>query len=98
MLNTRTRVLKTTSKGPNSTFNVTINITKGFNKDSYRIFRVQHYSILYQRGVYPAEDFVTVKKYDLTLLKTHDDELKDYIHENPSTSSQVASWNENAIN
>lgn len=36
-------------------------------------------SILYQRAVYPPEDFTTVKKYDLNLLKTHDEELKEYI-------------------
>lgn len=36
-------------------------------------------SILYQRGVYPQDDFTTVKKYGLTLLKTQDDELKSYI-------------------
>ncbi|KAH3899342.1 probable Mitotic spindle checkpoint component MAD2 [Saccharomycodes ludwigii] len=36
-------------------------------------------SILYQRGIYPPEDFHTVKKYDLNLLVTHDEELKSYI-------------------
>lgn len=46
-------------------------------------------SILYQRGVYPEEDFTTVKKYDLTLMKTHDDELKLYIRK---ILGQVHKW------
>lgn len=46
-------------------------------------------SILYQRGVYPEEDFTTVKKYDLTLMKTHDDELKSYIRK---ILGQVHKW------
>ncbi|CAI4556772.1 BAQ_1a_G0029380.mRNA.1.CDS.1 [Saccharomyces cerevisiae] len=52
---------------------------KGSTRTVTEFFEYSINSILYQRGVYPAEDFVTVKKYDLTLLKTHDDELKDYI-------------------
>ncbi|CDO93694.1 unnamed protein product [Kluyveromyces dobzhanskii CBS 2104] len=46
-------------------------------------------SILYQRAVYPAEDFSTVKKYDLSLLKTHDTELKQYIR---TILQQVHIW------
>lgn len=46
-------------------------------------------SILYQRGVYPEEDFTIVKKYDLTLMKTHDDELKSYIRK---ILGQVHKW------
>ncbi|ODV80390.1 DNA-binding protein [Suhomyces tanzawaensis NRRL Y-17324] len=36
-------------------------------------------SILFQRGIYPAEDFQTVRKYDLPLLVNVDDDVKDYI-------------------
>lgn len=46
-------------------------------------------SILYQRGIYPEEDFTIVKKYDLTLMKTHDDELKSYIRK---ILGQVHKW------
>lgn len=36
-------------------------------------------SILYQRGVYPADSFEQVKKYGLTVLVTCDDKLKKYL-------------------
>jgi len=36
-------------------------------------------SILYQRGIYPAETFTRVQKYGLTILVTTDDELKKYL-------------------
>jgi mitotic spindle assembly checkpoint protein MAD2 len=36
-------------------------------------------SILYQRGVYPIEDFTAVKKYGLNMLVTSDDQVKAYI-------------------
>ncbi|KAH3679925.1 hypothetical protein WICMUC_000668 [Wickerhamomyces mucosus] len=36
-------------------------------------------SILYQRGIYPSDDFKSVKKYGLTLLVTHDEDIKAYI-------------------
>ncbi|CCF60177.1 hypothetical protein KAFR_0J01100 [Kazachstania africana CBS 2517] len=52
---------------------------KGSTRTITEFFEYSINSILYQRGIYPPEDFSRVKKYDLTLLKTHDDELKDYI-------------------
>lgn len=36
-------------------------------------------SILYQRGIYPAEDFKLIKKYGLTLLITSNDKLDHYL-------------------
>jgi mitotic spindle assembly checkpoint protein MAD2 len=36
-------------------------------------------TILYQRGVYPIEDFSAVKKYGLNMLVTSDDQVKAYI-------------------
>ena len=36
-------------------------------------------SVLYQRGIYPPEDFKVVKKYGLNVLVTTDDEVKSYI-------------------
>ena len=35
--------------------------------------------MLYQRGIYPPEDFKVVKKYGLNVLVTTDDEVKSYI-------------------
>ncbi|KAL7981949.1 hypothetical protein Chor_001006 [Crotalus horridus] len=37
-------------------------------------------SILYQRGIYPAETFTRVQKYGLTMLVTADSELKNYLN------------------
>ncbi|KAH0615953.1 hypothetical protein JD844_026629 [Phrynosoma platyrhinos] len=37
-------------------------------------------SILYQRGIYPAETFTHVQKYGLTMLVTADSELKNYLN------------------
>lgn len=36
-------------------------------------------SILYQRGIYPADDFQMVKKYGLNMLVICDDDIKAYI-------------------
>lgn len=36
-------------------------------------------SILFQRGLYPPEDFKMVKKYGLNMLVTNDDGLKSYL-------------------
>ncbi|KAM3160700.1 HORMA domain-containing protein [Lachancea thermotolerans] len=54
---------------------------KGSTRIVTEFFEYSINSILYQRAVYPPEDFVTVRKYDLNLLKTHDDELKSYIRQ-----------------
>ncbi|KAI3399614.1 hypothetical protein diail_6255 [Diaporthe ilicicola] len=42
-------------------------------------FQYSIHSILYQRGVYPAEDFTVVKKYGLNMLVSADDQVKAYI-------------------
>ncbi|QLL33482.1 hypothetical protein HG536_0E03930 [Torulaspora globosa] len=52
---------------------------RGSTKTITEFFEYSINSILYQRGVYPQDDFTTAKKYGLTLLKTTDDELKAYI-------------------
>ncbi|KAF5907138.1 mitotic spindle assembly checkpoint protein MAD2A [Clarias magur] len=36
-------------------------------------------SILYQRGIYPAETFTRVTKYDMSLQLTTDPKLKNYL-------------------
>ncbi|KAI9204272.1 DNA-binding protein [Polychytrium aggregatum] len=37
------------------------------------------HTILYQRGIYPAEDFKSIKKYGQTLLVNNDDNVKAYL-------------------
>lgn len=46
-------------------------------------------SILFQRGIYPPEDFQTVKKYGLPLLVSADEEVKEYINK---IMAQVKKW------
>ncbi|KAJ5288929.1 Mitotic spindle checkpoint component mad2 [Penicillium angulare] len=46
-------------------------------------------SILFQRGVYPPEDFITVKKYGLNMLVSADDQVKAYIKK---IMSQLNKW------
>lgn len=36
-------------------------------------------SILFQRGIYPAETFVPVQQYGLTILMSKDDKIKDFL-------------------
>lgn len=52
---------------------------RGSTRTITEFFEYSINSILYQRGVYPQDDFTTTKKYGLSLLKTADDELKAYI-------------------
>ncbi|ORY27436.1 putative mitotic spindle checkpoint-related protein [Naematelia encephala] len=46
-------------------------------------------SILYQRGVYPSDDFRMVKKYGLPMLVTADESLKEYLQ---TILAQVHEW------
>lgn len=46
-------------------------------------------SILYQRGIYPSECFDTVTKYNLKIVETCDDKLKDYLS---NVLNQLESW------
>lgn len=62
---------------------------KGSTRTITEFFEYCINSILYQRGVYPEEDFSTVRKYDLTLMKMQDDELKSYIRK---ILAQVHKW------
>jgi len=39
------------------------------------------FSILYQRGIYPPDDFKMVKKYGLTLFTSADEALESYIQQ-----------------
>jgi hypothetical protein len=47
--------------------------------------------ILFQRGVYPADDFHMVKKYGQTVLITQDLALENYL-EKYSLSSPIPPW------
>lgn len=62
---------------------------KGSTRIVTEFFEYGINSILYQRAVYPSEDFVSVKKYGLSLLKTSDNELKQYIRK---ILQQVHRW------
>ncbi|PON82773.1 Mitotic spindle checkpoint protein Mad [Trema orientale] len=46
-------------------------------------------SILYNRGVYPEESFVKVKKYGLPMLLTQDEGLKSFI---ANLNAQLSEW------
>lgn len=52
-------------------------------------FQYSIHTILFQRGVYPAEDFTAVKKYGLNMLVSADDQVKAYIKK---IMSQLDKW------
>ncbi|KAI4202522.1 MAG: hypothetical protein LQ350_002465 [Teloschistes chrysophthalmus] len=64
---------------------------KGSSKLIAEFFEYSINTILFQRGVYPAEDFTAVKKYGLNMLGlvTSDDQVKAYIKK---IMSQLNKW------
>ena len=62
---------------------------KGSSKIVADYFEFAIHNILFQRGIYPAEDFITVRKYDLPMLVSNDDEVKDYVKK---IMDQVKKW------
>lgn len=62
---------------------------KGSSKIVADYFEFAIHSILFQRGIYPSEDFITVRKYDLPMLVSADDEVKAYIGK---IMAQVKKW------
>ncbi|KAI1306124.1 mitotic spindle checkpoint component mad2 [Xylaria venustula] len=62
---------------------------KGSAKLVAEFFQYSIHSILFQRGVYPAEDFTAVKKYGLNMLVSADDQVKAYIKK---IMSQLDRW------
>ena len=52
---------------------------KGSTALVHEFFNYSVQSILYQRSIYPSEDFRTVKKFGLQMLETTDDDLADYL-------------------
>ncbi|KAI0376868.1 DNA-binding protein [Hypomontagnella monticulosa] len=62
---------------------------KGSAKLVAEFFQYSIHTILFQRGVYPAEDFAPVKKYGLNMLVSTDDQVKAYIKK---IMSQLDKW------
>ncbi|KAF2748418.1 DNA-binding protein [Sporormia fimetaria CBS 119925] len=62
---------------------------RGSSKVVNEFFEYSINTILFQRGVYPAEDFTAVKKYGLTMMVTADDQVKAYIKK---IISQLKEW------
>ncbi|KAI5479079.1 mitotic spindle assembly checkpoint protein MAD2 [Pseudohyphozyma bogoriensis] len=61
----------------------------GSTKLVTELFEYSINSILYQRGIYPPEDFKPIKKYGLTLIMTSDERLDAYIRQ---VMDQVKTW------
>ncbi len=62
---------------------------KGSAREVTEFLGVAINSILFQRGVYPPDDFKLVKKYGLNVLMTVDEEIKAYIKR---IMSQISRW------
>ena len=62
---------------------------KGSAKTVSEFFEYSINTILYQRGIYPPEDFKVVKKYGLNMLVSTDDDVKRYIKR---IMKQLHSW------
>ncbi|KAL1310607.1 hypothetical protein AAFC00_000882 [Neodothiora populina] len=62
---------------------------KGSSKTVTEFFEYCINTILFQRGVYPPEDFTAVKKYGLNMLVSQDDQVKAYIKK---IMSQLNRW------
>ncbi|KAH6667040.1 mitotic spindle checkpoint component mad2 [Plectosphaerella plurivora] len=62
---------------------------RGSAKLVAEFFQYSIHTILFQRGVYPAEDFTAVKKYGLNMLVSADDQVKAYIKK---IMSQLDRW------
>ncbi|KAI3407054.2 MAD2 [Candida oxycetoniae] len=62
---------------------------KGSSKIVADYFEFAINSILFQRGIYPVEDFITVRKYDLPMLVNNDEDVKNYIS---NIMQQLKKW------
>lgn len=62
---------------------------RGSSKLVTEFFEYSINTILFQRGVYPPEDFAPVKKYGLNMMVTLDDEVKAYVKK---IMSQLNKW------
>ncbi|RPB26077.1 DNA-binding protein [Terfezia boudieri ATCC MYA-4762] len=75
-----------TSDDPKQTHKLSL---KGSAKMVSEFFDYGINTILFQRGVYPAEDFTYVKKYGLNMLISSDDQVKSYIRR---ITTQLTRW------
>ncbi|KAK1077705.1 Mitotic spindle checkpoint component mad2 [Friedmanniomyces endolithicus] len=66
---------------------------KGSSRTVVEFFDYACNTILFQRGVYPPEDFTTVKKYGLNMMTSCDDQVKAYIKK---IMSQLSRWMQKA--
>ncbi|KAK3657831.1 Mitotic spindle checkpoint component mad2 [Elasticomyces elasticus] len=66
---------------------------KGSSKTVVEFFDYACNTILFMRGVYPPEDFTTVKKYGLNMMTSCDDQVKAYIKK---IMSQLSRWMQKA--
>ena len=62
---------------------------KGSSKVVADYFQFAIYKILFQRGIYPAEELTTVKNYDLPMLDSADDDVHSYVDK---IMRQVKKW------
>ncbi|SNX85680.1 probable MAD2 - spindle-assembly checkpoint protein [Melanopsichium pennsylvanicum] len=62
---------------------------KGSTALVHEFFTYSVQSILYQRNIYPSDDFKTVKKYGLQMLVTTDEGLAEYLE---TAMSQLKVW------
>lgn len=62
---------------------------KGSSKLVTEFFEFACNTILFQRGVYPPEDFAPVKKYGLNMMVSIDDQVKVYVKK---IMSQLSKW------
>ncbi|KAF2719647.1 mitotic spindle checkpoint component mad2 [Polychaeton citri CBS 116435] len=70
------RARTTTEDDKKDTHHLTL---RGSSKLVTEFFEYALNSILFQRGVYPAEDFSAVKKYGLNMMVSLDDQVKSYV-------------------
>ncbi|KDN44518.1 DNA-binding protein [Tilletiaria anomala UBC 951] len=62
---------------------------KGSTAIVHEFFSYSLQSILYQRELYPPEDFKAVKKYGLQILVATDEELQEYLEK---SMAQIKQW------
>ncbi|KAI5960361.1 MAD2 [Candida pseudojiufengensis] len=62
---------------------------KGSSKIVSDYFEFAINSILYQRGIYPQEDFQIIKKYDLPMIIINDEDVSNYIQ---NIMKQLKKW------
>lgn len=81
--------IPTPAKGPRAPESANVITLRGSTDQVVEFFGFAINSILYQRGVYPAESFGQVSKYGLKILVTQDKGLQAYIGE---VLEQLKGW------